>query len=115
MPKCPVCRQPLPKAISAEDLRTRLDQISARARSQERLVLETDFHKRLPGLLQAERDRVRRSAEKSIHRELLDAKRRADRAEREKDVEIRRVRKDAERTAEVRAALATKMMAKQGQ
>jgi hypothetical protein len=45
MPECPIWRQPLPIAISAKDLRTRLDQISARARSQERLALETEFHK----------------------------------------------------------------------
>jgi DNA repair exonuclease SbcCD ATPase subunit len=63
MAKCPVCRQPLPKAIDMEELQARLEEITARARTQEKQALETAFRKRLPRLLEAERESARRSVD----------------------------------------------------
>lgn len=115
MAKCPVCRQPLPEALDMEELQSRLEGITARARTQEKQALETEFRKRLPRLLEAERERARRSAEHEVKQELLDAKRRADKAERDKTREIQRIRKDAERTADRRAEMAAKSVATQNQ
>ena len=36
MAKCPVCRQPLPRALDMEESQTRLEGITARARTQEK-------------------------------------------------------------------------------
>src|SRR5260370_6659037 len=113
MAKCPVCRQPLPEALDMEELQSRLEGITARARTQEKQALETQFRKRLPRLLEAERERARRSAEHEVKQELLDAKRRADKAERDKTREIQRIREDAERTADRRAEMAAKAVATQ--
>jgi DNA repair exonuclease SbcCD ATPase subunit len=113
MAKCPVCRQPLPKAIDMEELQARLEGITARARTQEKQELETEFRKRLPRLLEAERERARRSAQREVNQELLDAKRRVDKAEREKDRQIQRIRKESERTADRRAEMVAKSLATQ--
>ncbi len=115
MAKCPVCRQPLPEALDMEELQSRLEGITARARTQEKQALETEFRKRLPRLLEAERERARRSAEHEVKQELLEAKRRADKAERDKTREIQRIQKDAERTADRRAEMAAKSVATQNQ
>lgn len=115
MAKCPVCRQLLPKALDNEELRMRLEAITARARTQQKQALETEFRKRLPRLLEEERERARRSAEHEVKHELLDAKKRADKAERDKNREIERIRKEAERTAERRAERAAKSVATQNQ
>src|SRR5260370_7217956 len=98
MAKCPVCRQPLPEALDMEELQSRLEGITARARTQEKQALETQFRKRLLRLLEAERERARRSAEHEVKQELLDAKRRAYKAKRYKTPEIHRLWKDAEPT-----------------
>jgi hypothetical protein len=115
MGKCPVCRQPLPKAIDADELQARLEGITSRALTQERRALENEFRKKLPRLLQAERDRARRSAAHEVKHELLLAERRADKAERDKNREIQKIRKDAERTADRRAEMAAKSVATQNQ
>src|SRR5260370_41441811 len=115
MAKCPVCRQPLPEALDMEELQSRLEGITARARTQEKQALETQFRNRLPRLLEAERERARRSAEHEVKQEILDAKRRADKAERDKTREIQRIRKEAERTEDRRAEKAAKTVAKQNQ
>jgi hypothetical protein len=113
MANCPVCRQPLPKALDAEELQSRLEGITARALTHEKRALEIEFQKRLPRLLQAERERARQTAERNLKQELLEAKRRVDKAEREKNSEIQKIRKDAERTAERRARMAAKSVAAQ--
>jgi len=115
MPNCPVCGQPLPKALDAEELQSRLAGITARALTREKRALEIEFQKRLPRLLQAERERARQMAERNVKQELLEAKRRVDKAEREKNSEIQKIRKDAERTAERRARMAAKSAAAQNQ
>jgi hypothetical protein len=115
MANCPVCKQPLPKGIDAEELRSRMEVVTANALAKEKLVLENDFRKRLPRLLQVERDRARQSAEREVKQQLLDAKRRADKAERAKTREIQRIRQDAEKTADRRAEMAAKFAAKQNQ
>jgi hypothetical protein len=112
---CPVCQQPLPKAIDPDQLRSRLEKITAQALVREKQSLESEFQRRLPALLASERDRIRHSVERGVQRELREAKQRADRAERKRDSEILRVRKDAERSADRRASLATQMAVKQGQ
>src|SRR5260370_17421274 len=96
-----------------EELQSRLEGITGRARTQEKQALEAQFRKRLPRLLEAERERARRSAEHEVKQELLDAKRRADKAERDKTREIQRIRKDAERTADRRPEMAAKSVATQ--
>ena len=113
MAKCPVCGQPLPKAIDKQELHARLERITAQGRAKERQVLERDFRKRLTGAVEAEGERLRRSAEREVRSELLEAKRRAERVERDKNREIERLRRDGERTAERRAEMAAKMAAKQ--
>ena len=113
MPKCPICGQLLPKAIDARELHSRLERITAQGRAKERQALERDFHRRLSGAVEAERERLRRSAEREVRSELLDAKRRAERAERDKNREIDRLRREGERTAERRAEMAAKIAAKQ--
>jgi hypothetical protein len=115
MEKCPVCLQPLPKAIDADELQARLEGITARARTQAEKELERAFNNRLPQLLEAERERAHRLAERAVKQELTAAKRRADRAERDKAHEIQKIRRDAERTADRRAAMAAKSVATQNQ
>jgi hypothetical protein len=77
--------------------------------------METHFHRRLPKLLAAERESARRSAEREVALELTAAKRRADKAERDKGREIQKIRRDAERTADRRAQMAAKSVATQSQ
>lgn len=115
MAKCPVCGQSLPKAIDKRELHARLEKITAQGRAKERQALERDFRKRLTGEIEAEREHLRRSAEREVRHELLAAKRRAERMERDKDREIERLRREGERTAERRAQTAAKMAAKQNQ
>jgi chromosome segregation ATPase len=113
MTKCPVCGQPLPKAIDKQELHARLERITAQERAKERQALERDFHKRLTGAVETERERLRRSAQREVQSELLEAKRRAEYVERDKNREIERLRREGERTAERRAEVAAKMAAKQ--
>jgi DNA repair exonuclease SbcCD ATPase subunit len=115
MAKCPLCGQPLPKAIHAGELRHRLNLITARARGQEKQALESEFRKRLPKLLEEERERAQQSARREVKRDLIEARRRADKAEREKNLEIQRTRREADRAADRRAALTAKTVAKQSQ
>jgi hypothetical protein len=113
MAKCPVCGQPLPKAIDKQELHARLERITAQGRAKARQALEHEFHNRLMNAVEAERERLRRSAEREVRSELVDAKRRAERVEREKNREIERLRREGERTAERRADMAAKIAAKQ--
>lgn len=115
MAKCPLCGQPLPKAIDAGDLEHRLNLMTARARTQEKQALESEFRKRLPILLEQERKRAQRSAEREVQQDLIEARRRADKAEREKNAEIQRIRREADRAADRRAALTAKTVAEQSQ
>lgn len=115
MPNCPLCGQLLPKAIDASALQHRLHSMTARARNQEKEALETEFRERLPKLLQDERERAERSAQRGVQHDLIEARRRAEKAEREKNAEIERIRRDADREADRRAALTAKTVAKQSQ
>jgi very-short-patch-repair endonuclease len=95
MAKCPLCGQPLPKAVDAGMLQHRLNSMTARARNQEKQAVENEFRKRLPKLLEEERERAQRFAEREVQKDLIEAKRRADTAEREKNAEIQRIRREA--------------------
>ena len=113
MAKCPVCRQPLPNGIDIRALQSRLEEITARGRAKERRALERDFRKRVMGAVEAERVRLRRSAEQEVRSELLRAKAMVEQVERDKNREIVQLRRDAERKAERRAEMAAKMAARQ--
>ncbi len=113
MAKCPVCHQTLPTTLDPDKLRARLSGLTAHALTQEKRALENEFRRRLPRLLEAERERAQRSAKLEVSRELADARQRVEKVERNKNNEIRQIRKDAERTAERRANLAAKSAATQ--
>jgi hypothetical protein len=115
MAKCPVCRQPLPKGIDTRVLQSRLEEITARGRAEERRALERDFRKRVTGAVEAERARLRRSAKQEVRSELLRAKGMVAQVERDKNREIAQLRRDAERKAERRAEMAAKIAARQNQ
>ena len=96
MATCPVCGQPLPKAIDIQEVQARLAEIGAHARTQERQALENDFKKRLPALLAQERERARKAAEVNVQKELILAKQQAQKAERDKGEGIKHARKEIE-------------------
>lgn len=111
MKKCPVCRQPLPKALEPEALQARLTKIAAQGWITERQKLESEWRKKIPSLLEAERNRVRKQAESDVRSDFLAEKRRADRAEKETD----RIRRDSERKSERRIEMAIKLAADQNE
>jgi hypothetical protein len=113
MGQCPVCGQPLPKGINAKDISSRLEKITAQARDKERRSLEREFHTRLHERLEAERKRLQREAERRVHRDLLDARRRAEKAENEKSREIERIRRESEKRQQRASRVAAQMAAKQ--
>src|SRR5258708_17206503 len=92
MAKCPVCQQPLPEAIDTEELQSRLENITNRAVAEKKRAFESEFNKRLPKLLEAERERSQQSAEKKVRQEfkqeLAETRRRAEKAEQDKNREI---------------------------
>ncbi len=115
MKKCPVCRQPLPQDFDRNQLAARLSAIQSTAAAEQRKALEADFRKRLPGIIEAERKRIQQSAEREVRAELLAIKRRAENAERTKDREIDRIRRDGERRADRSAKLAAQMAVRQSE
>jgi hypothetical protein len=113
MANCPLCGQPLPKGIDSQEIQRQLDKITAHARDRERRALEREFDDRLHQRLEAERARLRREAERQSQREVFDARKRAERAEREKDEGIERIRKDSEKREERAARMAAQAVARQ--
>ncbi len=111
MPTCPVCRQPLPKALEPEELQARLSKITAQGWITEREKLEREFRRKIPALLETERNRVRRQAERDVRKDLLAERQRADRAERE----AAQVRRDLERRTEKQIAMAMRTAADQNE
>lgn len=113
MAQCPLCGQPLPKGVDRQEIQRQLEKITAQARARERRSLERGFHDRLHERLEAERKRFQREAERQVERELIDARRRAERAESEKAREVDRVRRDSEKREERAVRMAAQIAAKQ--
>lgn len=104
MPKCPVCGQSLPKAIDEKELHTRLEQITAKGRAEERWEAERQFRKRLD----AQREQARRMAEREAQAKVVQAQRRAERAESDRKRDAERMRRENEH-AEKRARRAAEL------
>jgi hypothetical protein len=111
MAKCPVCRQTLPRAVDPDELASRLQQVTALARTQEKKSLEEEFRRRLPRLLADERARAKHSAEREVKRDLWEARNRAAKAE----AEIQRARREATKHAERTIQMAVKIASEQSQ
>jgi hypothetical protein len=111
MKTCPVCLQPLPKALEPEQLEARLTKLAAQGWITERQKLESEWRKKIPSLLEAERNKVRRQAVRDVRKDLLAEKQRADRAERE----AAQVRRDLERKTEKQIATAMRTAAEQNE
>jgi len=111
MARCPVCQQVLPRGVDADVVASRLLQVTAKARNEEKKSLEDEYHKKLHRMLADERQRARQSAEREVKKDLLEANKRVSRAE----AETERARRDANKQAERTIQMATKAAAKQSQ
>jgi hypothetical protein len=87
--KCPLCRQPLPEAINANELQSRIQKLASPALAAEKKKLNEEFDSQLV----AQREIARQNAERRSERELREAKERALRLEQEKDREVKRLQK----------------------
>ena len=115
MKKCPVCLQPLPQDFDSEKLTDRLSSLQDRAVEAQRKVFEAEYRKRLPAIIEAERKRIQESEQRKNQGEMLILKRRAEKAGRDKDREIERIRRDAEKRADRSARLAAMTATKQSE
>jgi hypothetical protein len=113
--RCPVCLQPLPQDFDRKQLAARLSAIESAATKAQKKALEVDFHKRLPAIIERESQRIQRSTESKLQGKLLALRRRAEKAERDKDREVDRIRRHGERTADRSAKLAAQMAVRQSE
>jgi hypothetical protein len=105
----------LPKDFNKQELASRLASIQNTASEAQKKILEADFRKRLPAILDHERKRIQQAAQREVQTELQTLKRRTERAERDRAQEIDRIRRDAERRADRSARLAAQTAVKQGE
>ena len=77
---CPLCGQALPQSLTPTQIASRIEELSSPLLRRERQSLEDAFKDRLT----AEREAARREAEAHLKRELAQAKKRADKAEKER-------------------------------
>ncbi len=115
MAHCPVCGQPLPRGLDSQEIQRRVEKITVRARAKERRELEQEFEERLNKRLEADRKRLTQEAELKIRRDLFEARKRADRADREKTKEIARIRSESEKREERAARMAAQVATRQNQ
>ncbi len=108
---CPLCGQPLPKALDQHELEHRLKQLVSPALASERQKLEREYRQRAA----AERDAGKREAERSFQRQLAQAQQRADRAEREKLQAAERARREAEKAAERNVSQAVRLATRENE
>jgi len=88
--KCPLCSQPLPEAINANELQNRIQKLASPALAAEKKKLKEEFDSQLI----AEREIARQKAERHFQSELREAKDGVLRLEQEKDREVKRLQKD---------------------
>lgn len=88
--KCPLCSQPLPEAINANELQDRIQKLASPVLAVERKKLSEEFETQLV----AEREIARQRAERQFQQQLRAAKERAQRAEENKEKKLQRLQKD---------------------
>lgn len=102
--RCPVCGQPLPKALDKKQLQQRMDKLAAKASAAERQKLEREFRLQL----NEEREAIRFEAERAANREANHLRQQLRQAQRERAQIAERARHDAERKAQREAAQAVR-------
>ena len=97
--QCPLCGQALPKGVHAHELNARIQKLASPVVTAEKKKLREEYNDRLT----AEREMARQRAERHVQRELRSVEERAQRAEQEKERELRKLQKDyAERLSSER-------------
>jgi len=109
--RCPVCGQPLPKALDKKQLQQRMDKFAAKASAAERRKLEREHRLQLA----EEREAIRFEAERVANREANELRQQLRQAQREKTQIVERARHEAERRAERNTAHAVRLATRQSE
>ncbi|MGH9492290.1 MAG: DUF2130 domain-containing protein, partial [Terriglobales bacterium] len=95
--RCPLCGQPLPEAMTQDQITAGIQKLASPVLVNERKRLEEEFETRLL----AEKEIARQRAERDLHREISEAKKQAKKAEEEKDKQLKELDEAFKRRLEI--------------